>query len=173
VLAAPECLKFIEAQRALEIPDEKVLASPVCLSGQVLEGLGEWPLWYYAITSSLGSDLTDPGVPPYQEILADQGLDPSVAADPWVLVGFAQALTFAQLANNLGADGVTPDALLGELKAFTGPLVLGSPVVECGKYPEAPGNCGDHTQFFRYNGGFAFENVSRFVPPPAGWVAPV
>ena len=33
VLAAPECVKWAEAQQSLGIPDEKVLASPVCLAG--------------------------------------------------------------------------------------------------------------------------------------------
>lgn len=171
VIAAPECIRFAEAQRQLGIPDEKVLASPVCLSGAVLEGLGDWPLWYYAITSSLGADVTDPSVPPYQEILTAQGQEDHIA-DPWVLVGFAQALTLGKWLNAIGPDSITPEAIQTEMKAFTGPLVLGSPVIACGKYPEAPGVCGDHTQFFRYNGGFQFENVSTFLPPPEGWEAP-
>ena len=46
VIAAPECVKFAEAQRALQIPDDKVLASPVCLTPAVIEGLGDFPEWY-------------------------------------------------------------------------------------------------------------------------------
>ena len=38
------------------------------------------------------------------------------------------------------------------MKAFKGPLILGSPVLQCGKYPEAPGVCNDFTQFYKYNG---------------------
>ena len=38
------------------------------------------------------------------------------------------------------------------MKAFKGPLILGSPVLQCGKYPEAPGVCNDYTQFYKYNG---------------------
>jgi branched-chain amino acid transport system substrate-binding protein len=45
-------------------------------------------------------------------------------------------------------------------------------VVDCGKYPEAPAVCGDHTQFYRYSGG-AFEQVSDFLPPPEGWESPL
>jgi len=58
------------------------------------------------------------------------------------------------------------------MAAFEGPLILGSPVVDCGKYPEAPAVCGDHTQFYRYSGG-AFEQVSDFLPPPEGWESPL
>jgi len=171
VMAAPECVKFAEAQRALGIPDDKVLASPVCLSPATIEGLGDFPQWYYAITSSLGTDTNDPSVPPYQEILISQGQDQYIP-DPWVLVGFAQALTLAQWMNELGADNVTPDGILEQMKAFTGPLVLGSPELQCGKYDEAPGVCGDHTQFYKYNGENQFEHVGDFVPPPEGWEAP-
>ena len=73
VLAAPECVKWAEAQRALGIPDEKVLASPVCLNPATIEGLGAFPEWYYAITTSLGSDASDPAVVPYQEYLTEIG----------------------------------------------------------------------------------------------------
>ena len=49
-------------------------------------------------------------------------------------------------------DDITPDGIVEEMKAFEGPLILGSPVLECGKYPEAPGVCNDYTQFYKYNG---------------------
>ena len=90
VIAAPECVKFIEAQRQLEIPDEKVLASPVCLGGAVIEALGDFPLWYYAITSSLGADTTDRRAA-FPEILILRGQDAHIP-DPWVW-SFAQAMT--------------------------------------------------------------------------------
>ena len=86
VIAAPECVKFAEAQRALGIPDEKVLASPVCLTPAVIEGLGDFPEWYYAITTSLGSDANDPAVVPYQAFLTEIGQEQYIP-DPWVLVG--------------------------------------------------------------------------------------
>ena len=171
VIAQPECVKFAEAQRALEIPDEKVLASPVCLNPATIEGLGDFPEWYYAITTSLGSDATDPAVVPYQAFLTEIGQEQFIP-DPWVLVGFGQAMTLAKWLNAIGPDNISTEAILEQMAAFEGPLILGSPVVECGKYPEAPGNCGDHTQFYRYTGG-AFEQASDFLPPPEGWESPL
>jgi branched-chain amino acid transport system substrate-binding protein len=171
VLAAPECVKWAEAQRALEIPDEQVLASPVCLNQGTIEGLGDFPEWYYGITTSLGTDASDPAVPPYQEYLTEIGQEQHLP-DPWVLVGFGQAMTLAKWLNAIGPDNITTDAILEQMAAFEGPLILGSPVVDCGKYPEAPGNCGDHTQFFRYVDG-ALTNVSGFLPPPEGWESPL
>ena len=171
VLAQPECVKWAEAQRSLGIPDEKVLASPVCLTPATIEGLGDFPEWYYGITTSLGSDASDPAVVPYQEYLTEIGQEQYIP-DPWVLVGFGQAMTLAKWLNAIGPDNITTEAILEQMAAFEGPLILGSPVVDCGKYPEAPGNCGDHTQFYRYTGG-AFENVSGFLPPPEGWESPL
>ena len=68
-----------------------------------------------------------------------------------MLVGFGQAMTLAKWLNAIGPDNITTEAILEQMAAFEGPLILGSPVVDCGKYPEAPGNCGDHTQFYRYH----------------------
>jgi branched-chain amino acid transport system substrate-binding protein len=178
VLAAPECVKWAEAQRALGIPDDKVLASPVCLTPGTIEGLGEFPEWYYAITSSLGSDANDPAVVPYQAFLTEIGQEQFIP-DPWVLVGFAQAMTLAKWLNAIGPDSISTEAILEQMAAFEGPLILGSPVVDCGKYPEAPAVCGDHTQFYRYvdggpePGDGTFEQVSDFLPPPEGWESPL
>ena len=170
VIAAPECVQFIEAQRQLEIPDEKVLASPVCLSSAVIEGVGDFPNWYYGITSSLGTDTSDPAVPPYQEVLMAAGRD-DLIPDPWALVAFSQTLTLAQWMNNLGADNITTDGLLDQMANFTGPYVLGAPVLDCGAYPEAPGTCGDSTQFYKYDSP-NFTQASDFVRPPEGWENP-
>jgi branched-chain amino acid transport system substrate-binding protein len=170
VIAAPECVKFAEAQRQLGIPDEKVLASPVCLSPATIEGLGDFPNWYYGVTSSLGIDPTDPAIPPYIDVLTAQGRE-DLIPDPWTLVGFAQTLTLAQWMNDLGADNITTAGLLDEISNFTGPLVLGSPVLECGRYPEAPAMCGDHTQFYKYDSP-NFTNASDFIGPPEGWENP-
>lgn len=171
VIAQPECVKFAEAQRALGIPDEKVLASPVCLNPATIEGLGDFPEWYYAITTSLGSDANDPAVVPYQAFLTEIGQEQFIP-DPWVLVGFGQMMTLAKWLNAIGPDDITTEAILEQMAAFEGPLILGSPVVDCGRYPEAPGNCGDHTQFYRYTGG-GFELAGGFVGPPEGWESPL
>jgi branched-chain amino acid transport system substrate-binding protein len=57
------------------------------------------------------------------------------------------------------------------MKAFTGPLILGSPVLQCGKYEDAPGVCNDYTQFYKYNGADGgWEQAGDFVGPPEGWV---
>jgi branched-chain amino acid transport system substrate-binding protein len=170
VITAPECVQFAEAQRSLGIPDEKVLASPVCLTPGTIEGLGDFPNWNYGVTTSLGIDPSDPAIPPYLDVLAEQGLE-DLAPDPWTLAAFGQTLTMAQWMNNLGADNITTDGLLDQMASFTGPLALGAPVVECGKFPEAPGVCGFYTQFYKYDSP-NFTQASDFIPPPEGWENP-
>ena len=61
-------------------------------------------------------------------------------------------MTLAKWLNGVGPDNLSTDAIVAEMKAFKGPLILGSPVLQCGKYPEAPGVCNDFTQFYKYNG---------------------
>lgn len=165
------CVRVAEAQRDLGIPDEKVLTSPVCLTPAVIEGLGDFPQWTYAIASSRGGDLDDPSVPPYIEILEAQG-QADYVPDPWVLVGFGQMMTLAKWMNAVGGDLAAED-IITEMKAFEGPMILGSPVLDCGKYEEAPGVCNDHTQFFKYNGAEeGFAPGSGYYGPPEGWEAP-
>jgi branched-chain amino acid transport system substrate-binding protein len=172
VINPNDCVKFEQAIKQLNIPDEKVLASPICLTPTTIEGLGDFPKWIYAIASSQTFDTTDPGVPPYQKILKDQGQD-KLIGDPWVNVGFGQILTLAKWLNGAGADNLAPAAINKQLLAFQGPLALGSPVIKCGKYSEAPGVCNDHTQFYQWNGsGKPMTKAGDWVGPPEGWVAP-
>jgi branched-chain amino acid transport system substrate-binding protein len=168
VILPNECVKFQQAIQQLGIPEEQVLASPICINAAVAEELGDLPKWIYAVASSLSIDPTDPSVPPYTDILTAQGQEQHIG-DPWVLVGFGQTMTAAKFLNSIGPDNITTDAVLGEMAAFTGPLILGSPVLECGKYPEAPAVCNDYTQFYKYNGAGAWEQAGDFVGPPEGW----
>jgi branched-chain amino acid transport system substrate-binding protein len=172
VINPNDCVKFEQAVQQLGIPDEKVLASPICLTPTTIEGLGDFPKWIYAIASAQTFDTSDPGVPPYQEILTSQGQE-ALIGDPWVNVGFGQVLTLANWLNALGPDNITNEGIVDQMKAFAGPLALGSPVIQCGKYPEAPGVCNDHTQFYQWNGqGNPMTKAGDWVPPPEGWVAP-
>ena len=170
VINPNDCVKFEQATKQLGIPDEKVLASPICINGDVGKALGDLPQWIYAVASSLSIDPTDPSVPPYTDILKAQGKDSSIG-DPWVLVGFGQMMTLAKWLNAVGPDKITTDAILAQMKAFKGPLILGSPVLQCGKYPKAPGVCNDFTQFYKYNGSKdGWKLAGGFVGPPEGWV---
>ncbi len=169
VINPNDCVKFQQAILQLEIPEDQVLASPICINQAVAEELGGQPQWIYAVASSLSIDPTDPSVPPYTDILTAHGNE-AMIGDPWILVGFGQAMTLAKFLNAVGPDNLAPDAIVEQMKAFEGPLILGSPVLECGKYPDAPGVCNDYTQFYQFSEADGWTLAGGFVGPPEGWV---
>ena len=142
---------------------ERLKAATLPLSQSVRTALGRQP--GHAVQAELDSHF---GTVVHEvDILTAQGQDKHIG-DPWVLVGFGQTMTLAKFMNSLG-DDVTSDGIVEQMKAFEGPLILGSPVLECGKYPEAPSVCNDYTQFYKYNGANEWEQAGDFVPPTEGW----
>jgi len=162
------CVNLAKGLKQLGITDtKKILSAPLCLNGLVAAGLGgDFPIWTYAIASSLYGDPTDPGMPAYMKVMAKYGT-PAVAPDPWVIVTFGQMLTTARFLNELGYGHITPQAILQKAKAFKGPVALGAPSLDCGKYPTAPGICNDRTQFFLYKGKHAFVKTAGWLQPPS------
>ena len=161
------CVNLAKGLKQLGITDaKKIVSAPLCLNGQVSAGLGgDWPIWTYAIASSLFGDPTDPGMPPYMKVTAS--LEPAAdAPDPWNLVAFSQILTTVKLMNEVGYSKLTPSAILAKAKAFKGPLALGAPALDCGKYPAAPAVCNDRAQFFEYQGKKKFVKSASWLEPP-------
>ena len=162
------CVNLAKGLKQLGITDaKKIVSAPLCLNGLVAAGLGgDFPIWTYAIASSLFGDPTDPGMPAYMKVMATYGT-PAVAPDPWVIVTFGQVLTTARFLNTLGYGHITPQAVLQTAKAFKGPVALGAPALQCGKYPDAPGICNDRTQFFLYKGKHLFVKTAGWLQPPS------
>ncbi len=162
------CINLAKGLQQLGITDaKKIVSAPLCLNGQVAAGLGgHYPLWTYSIASSLFGDPTDPGMPAYEKAVA--ALEPAAdAPDPWNIVSFSQILTTDRFLNELGYGHITPAAILAKARAFTGPLALGAPSLDCGQYPSAPANCNDRAQFFQYKGGHTFVKVAGWLTPPS------
>jgi len=162
------CVDLAKGLKQLGITDaKKILSAPLCLNTQVAQGLGgDFPIWTYAIASSLYGDPTDPGMPAYMKVTAQYGQQAN-APDPWNIVSFGQMLTTARFLNQLGYSGITPSAVLAKAKSFTGPVALGAPSLQCGKYPSAPAVCNDRTQFFLYKGKHVFVKAAGWLQPPA------
>ncbi len=162
------CVNLAKGLKQLGITDaKKIVSAPLCLNGQVLAGLGgDWPIWTYAIASSLFGDPTDPGMPPYMKVMKTYGT-PAAAPDPWNIVSFGQVLTTVKFLNELGYSHITPSAVLSKAKAFTGPVALGAPALQCGKYPTAPAVCNDRAQFFEYKGKHVFMKAASWLQPPS------
>jgi hypothetical protein len=92
---------------------------------------------------------------------------PAAAPDPWNIVSFAQVLTTVRFLNQLGYGHATPSAILARAKSFTGPVALGAPALDCGKYASAPAVCNDRTQFFVYQGKHLFVKAAGWLQPPS------
>jgi branched-chain amino acid transport system substrate-binding protein len=165
---AAGCVNLAKGLKQLGITDaKKILSAPLCLNSQVAAGLGgDYPIWTYAIASSLYGDPTDPGMPPYMKVTAQYG-QTAEAPDPWNIVSFGQVLTTVRFLNQLGYGHITPSAVLAKAKAFTGPVALGAPSLDCGKYPSAPAVCNDRTQFFLYKGKHVFVKSAGWLQPPS------
>ena len=163
------CVNLAKSLKTLGITDaKKIVSAPLCLNGQVIAGLGDWPHWTYAIASSLFGDPTDPGMPAYMAA-AKKYSTPANAPDPWNIVNFGQLLTTIKMMNEVGYANLSPSAILAKAKAFTGPQALGAPSLACGKYSSAPAVCNDRIQLFEYKGMVG--GHPDFVKA-AGWIQP-
>ena len=164
---ASGCVNQAKALKQLGITDnKKIVSAPLCLNPTVSEGLGgDYPIWTYAIASSLFGDPTDPGMKPYMALTEKYKV--KTAPDPWVIVSFGTMLTAAKILNQVGPDKATTSAIVDAAHAFKGPVALGAPSLQCGKDPKAPAICNDQTQFFTYNGKKDFKKA-RLAQPPEG-----
>ena len=163
---ATGCVNLAKALTQLGL-NQKVLTNPLCLDPRVAQGLGgDYPKWTWAIASSLGFDATDKGVPPFLKVFKKYG-QAKITPDPWVPVGFGQAMTVVKWLNKIGPTKITPAAIVTQGKLERGPVPLGAPSVRCGKYSKLPAVCNDQTQFFEYKGGGKFTRVSGWLRPPA------
>ena len=166
------CVNLAKSLKTLGITDpKKIVSAPLCLNGQVISGLGDWPHWTYAIASSLFGDPSDPGMPPYMAVAAKYST-PANAPDPWNIVNFGQLLTTIKIMTEVGYATLSPSAILAKAKAFTGPQALGAPSLACGKYSSAPAVCNDRIQLFEYAGGVTkgrpdWVKMSGWIQPPS------
>jgi branched-chain amino acid transport system substrate-binding protein len=162
---ASGCVNQAKALKQLGITDsKKIVSAPLCLNPDVAAGLGgDFPLWTYSIASSLFGDATDPSMAVYMK-LADQ-YKVKTAPDPWVIVSFGVVMTTAKILNQVGPDASSED-ILKAARDFKGPVVLGAPELQCGKYADAPAICNDRAQFFTYEGKNKWSKAAGWLSQP-------
>jgi branched-chain amino acid transport system substrate-binding protein len=163
---AAGCVNLAKALKQIG-SSKPVVSNPLCLSPQVAQGLGDLPVgWVFGIAQILPSDPTAPDAKMYQTTSTKYGLKKADTGNPFAALGWDEILISAKLMNSVGADKISPDTMSAALKGFKGPLIMGAPTVQCGKYAEAPAVCNDQTKFYKYNGKGQFQSVSEWLQPP-------
>jgi branched-chain amino acid transport system substrate-binding protein len=168
MVAGELCVAMAKGIEQLGIDPGIVVALTQCTDPSLKEGYGgDFPLWKYGIAQS-GDALENPpreaGVV-FIEALATQGAE-GKQTDPWYPATFSQILTLVQWMNAIGYDNLSPEAIAEQAQAFRGPLLMGGPVVQCGKYPDAPAVCSDGDYFFQYEGDGIFTRISGWMQAP-------
>jgi branched-chain amino acid transport system substrate-binding protein len=162
------CVALAKGLQSLGVTDpKKIVTIPLCLSAPVMQALGDYPKWTYLIASSLFGDMSDASMKVYMG-LAAKYKQMAVAPDPWYIIAFSQVLTTVRFMNQLGYGHITPSAIQAKAKAFKGPVLLGAPSLDCGRFTGQPAVCNNQAQFFEYDGANKFVKTSGWITPPAG-----
>jgi branched-chain amino acid transport system substrate-binding protein len=145
-----------------------VVATPVCLTPDVAQGLGgDLPTWTYGIAQTLPTDGAAPDVAVYLDAAEQAGLAAQDATKVWAGVAWGQILAYTKVLNAVGADNIDPATITEQLKRFTGPVVMGAPEVSCGQFADAPAVCNARAKFYTYQGQGVFSQVAGWLEPPA------
>jgi branched-chain amino acid transport system substrate-binding protein len=160
------CVAINKGQKQLKIPDDKMVGDFSCALESEKEAYGgDIPGWIFGQAQS-GDGLTDSPVgKQYLAALTAFGHEKD-RPDVWYSGMFGTLLTIAQTLNKVGPDKITPDAIKAQIKQWRGPLLLGQPQPFCGKYPQAPANCGGGDRFFRYEGENKWKPLSEWSDVP-------
>jgi branched-chain amino acid transport system substrate-binding protein len=165
--APDQCLAVAKAIDQLGIDQSKVAGFFNCSSPSIKSQYpgGDYPKWYYGIASSGDGYLNNAAGTAFRKALAAFG-NQKYTLDPWTPSEFASILTIAKFMNKVGYGKLSPTAIAAQARAFRGPVVLGPPTLQCGKYPKLPAICADGASFFRYQGNDVFQRVPGWFETP-------
>jgi branched-chain amino acid transport system substrate-binding protein len=159
------CINYAKALKSAGLTNKPVVSAPLCLAPPVAKALGDLPQWTYGIAQDLPNDLSNPTVKAYTDAVTKHGAKPTDANNVFSALGFADLLATVKIMNQTGADASAQD-IGAAFKAFKGPVIMGPPNLQCGKYPKAPAVCNDQSQFYDYKGKGKFVKVASWLRPP-------
>ena len=161
--SASDCANQAKALQQLGITDSrKIMTAPLCLSPKVIEALGDWPIWTYAIASSLYGDPTDKGMPAYSAVIKKYKAQKN-APDPWHIVAFGAAAPADPQRGRRGQD--TPARILARAKAFKGRSRWARRSSSAARTRRRRGSATTD-QAFTYKGKFEFKRAAGWIGPP-------
>jgi branched-chain amino acid transport system substrate-binding protein len=167
--ATPDnCLSSVNALTELHVDPNKVYYLQQCNDASIKAQYpgGDYPHYWTSVAQSGDVYAKDPTGVAFTAALAKFG-QAANASDDWYSAVWGQVLTIAQFMNRIGYAHLSTKAIVSEVKAFRGPLLLGGPDIHCGKYRFAPGSCSDGNYFFHYKGNGVTVRSAWIEPPQA------
>ena len=162
----PNCVSAAQALDTLGVKAPVVSLGSFCFIAPVAAGLGgSAPIWTQLASQTNVLATTEPDVKTYMAASSRVGLTPVEQSDSNSALAWSLVLTAARFLNEKGGAAATPSALAAAAKAFTGPMLLGSPQVKCGEFRAMPGLCGFEMRAFKHTGGQSFTAESGWMQP--------
>ena len=152
------------SQLGLQTP---LLSANLCASNAIKSALGDFPKWYYGgSTLSLDAPDSTGQVAFYKAVMAKYApahAELSVDA-PY---GFAAVFALANILHSADPDSLTSASIATAAKAFSGPVLMGSPKLSFGSVPSMPAVGSLASRFYKYNGGGAWSSAGDWVNVPS------
>jgi branched-chain amino acid transport system substrate-binding protein len=162
------CLAAFNSAIQLGINMNHVIGYANCEAPQIQSQYpgGDYPHYISSESQSGDNLISDPTGLAFKKALTQVGAAADYT-DDWYSAEFGQILTIAEFMNNVGYARLSPATVLAQVEKWKGPLLLGGPAIQCGKYRFAPGSCADGNYFFQYLGHGNSTRVSGWIEPPS------
>lgn len=129
-----------------------ILASALCATDQIKSNLGDFPKWdFESTTLSLYAPDSTGQVAFYRSVMAKYaGSGAQLGID--APQSFGAAFMLAKVLNTVGADNLSASTISSAVKAYSGPIILGTPKVKFGSAQGSPTLSGITDRFYFYEG---------------------
>jgi branched-chain amino acid transport system substrate-binding protein len=127
---------------------------------------GDYPKWDVGVAQAFIFNPADPEIRAFQVKANQYGLSKADQSDAFAQLSWTTILATVKIMNSIPFNKLTSAAINNAFQTFTGPLVMASPHVACGKIdPTQPAACADEAQFYRYQGGGKWAQTSSWLGP--------
>jgi branched-chain amino acid transport system substrate-binding protein len=164
-----QCVSSVKALDTLKVNPAKVDWNSACDEPSTVANYpgGKFPVGSWISNAQSGdATINDPTGLTWKAALTQVG-GASHYLDPWWSAMWGQVLTLGQMLNNIGVSKVSSSSILGYMKKWKGPALLGPPVVDCGEFKFAPGYCAYGNYYFKALPNGQFTRSGWYGPAPA------
>ena len=166
VVLPPACISAAKSISQLAIT-KPVVGVGLCATDQIKKALGDYPKWTFFLTQlSLDAPDNTGQVAFYKNVMAKyapKNAELSIGAP----AAFGAAFSVAKILNGVGADKISPAAVSKAGKAFTGPVLLGTPRLKFGSIPGLPAIGSVASRFYTYKGGGNWQSSGGWLNLPS------